>query len=120
MTANTPKSRKAKGRMLQKEVAYQIVTSLPGIGSEDVKCAIMGESGVDIHLSTRARELFPFGIECKAQESLNIWQALEQARINAEKEKLMPLLVFKRNRSDIYVCLRLADFLGMVTKGAIR
>ena len=68
----------------------------------------------------RARELFPFGIECKAQETLNIWQALEQARINAEKEKLMPLLVFKRNRSDIYVCLRLADFLGMVTKGAIR
>ena len=69
---------------------------------------------------TRARELFPFGIECKAQETLNIWQALEQARINAEKEKLMPLLVFKRNRSDIYVCLRLADFLGMATKGAIR
>lgn len=114
------KSRKAKARGLQEETRSQIISSLPTIGSEDVKCAIMGESGVDIHLSTRARELFPFGIECKAQETLNIWQALEQARINAEKEKLMPLLVFKRNRSDLYVCLRFADFLGMVTKGAIR
>jgi len=45
---------------------------------------------------------------------------MEQARVNAEKEKLIPLLVFKRNRSDIYVCLRFADFMGLVTKGAIK
>jgi hypothetical protein len=119
MTANTPKSRKAKGRILQTEIAYQIAISIPGIGSEDVKPAIMGESGMDIKLSSRARDLFPYAIEAKAQESLNIWQALEQARINAEKEKLMPLLVFKRNRSDVYVCLRFADFLQLVTKGVI-
>jgi len=120
MTANTPKSRKAKGRLLQKEIAYQIATSIPALGSEDIKPAIMGEQGMDIKLSSRARDLFPYAIEAKAQESLNIWQALEQARVNAEKEKLMPLLVFKRNRSDIYVCLRFADFMGIVTKGAIR
>ena len=120
MTANTPKSRKAKGRLLQKEVAYQIATSLTGIGSEDVKPAIMGEQGMDVKLSSRARDLFPYAIECKAQESLNVWQAMEQARVNAEKEKLIPLLVFKRNRSEIYVCLRFADFMQIVTKGAIK
>ena len=75
---------------------------------------------MDILLSARAREIFPFAIEAKNHETLNIWQSLEQARINAEKEKLMPLVVFKRNRSDIYVCLRFSDFMGLVTKGAIR
>jgi hypothetical protein len=120
MTANTPASRKGKARALQNPVASIIRSSFSVLDGNDVSPAIMGQSGIDIHLSNHARQFFPFGIECKNQESLNIWQALEQARVNAEKEKLIPLLVFKRNRSEIYVCLRFADFMGLVTKGAIR
>lgn len=120
MTANTAKSRKAKGRALQKQIAEDLSSSLIYAGSADIKSAVMGEQGIDIKLSTRARELFPFGIECKAQESLNIWDAMEQARINAEKEGLIPLLVFKRARSETYACLRWKDFLALVTKGLIK
>ena len=118
MTANTPKSRKAKGRLLQKEVAYQIATSLPGIGSEDVKPAIMGEQGMDVKLSSRARDLFPYAIECKAQEALNIWDALKQCEANAAKEKLVPLLVFKRARTKTYAVLEWPDFLNLIRRRA--
>ena len=39
----------------------------------------MGDSGEDILLSPAARKLFPFSVECKNQEKLNIWSSLEQA-----------------------------------------
>lgn len=74
----------------------------------------MGASGVDIQLSPAARKVYPFSIEVKCQEALNIWAALEQAEEN--KGSHTPLLCFKRNRTEIYVALKLEDFLNYVTK----
>jgi hypothetical protein len=72
----------------------------------------MGQSGMDVQLSEAARERFPYAIEAKNQEKLNIWSALEQsARDNRD---LTPLLVFKRNRSDVYCALRFEDFMSLV------
>lgn len=59
----------------------------------------MGESGIDIKLSAEARKRFNFAIECKNVEKINIWEAWEQAKINSEKEALIPLLFIKRNRT---------------------
>ena len=70
----------------------------------------MGESGVDIQLVGKARELFPFAVECKNQERINIWESWEQCEDNAKKEKLMPALFFKRNRKLPLVTLRASDF----------
>lgn len=106
-------SRKAKARRLQNSVAEAIREHLK-CHADDVRPAIMGESGIDIRLSPAVRERFCWGIECKAQESIAIWDALRQCEANAKKAGLKPVLAFKRSRSETYVVLRLEDWLGMV------
>jgi hypothetical protein len=119
MTANTTKSRKGKARALQNAVAEDIRAQFISLGSADIRPAIMGSSGMDIQLSTRAREQFPYAVECKNQEALNIWDALRQCEANAEKECLLPVLVFKRARTDTYAVVRWTDLLVLI-KGARR
>jgi hypothetical protein len=110
MTATTVSGRKQKARFLQNLVADKIERFFdcrPG----DVKPAIMGESGVDIHLSPAMQERLPLAIECKYRESLNIWDAMKQTEANAAKTGLKPALFFKRARSPVYVCVRMSDFM---------
>ena len=107
-------SRKAKSRGSQNFVTQKLLNKYPQIDSNYIKPAIMGEAGVDIHLSNPARKEFPFAVECKNQESLSIWAALEQCETNAKLEKLTPLLIFKRNRSDIYVTMKFEDFIKLL------
>jgi len=108
------KSRKAKSRSLQNSVVELLLIKYRHLSNNDIKPAIMGESGIDIKLSDVARKEFPYGIECKNQESLSIWSALAQCEANAHNEKLTPLLIFKRNRSKTYVVLELDDFLKLL------
>jgi hypothetical protein len=120
MTATTIKSRKAKARTLQNMIASDICSVFPVLGSADVHPAIMGQSGIDICLSTRARDAFPYAVECKNQECISIWQAIKQSEVNAEKERLTPLLVIKRNRTAPYVVLQWDLFLHLLTpRGAL-
>jgi Tat protein secretion system quality control protein TatD with DNase activity len=107
------KSSKAKGRNLQNWVAEKI-RQLTGLPKTDVKPAIMGETGMDIKLSQEARRKFPFAVECKNQEKMNIWASLEQAELSAKAEGLMPLLIFKRNNTDRYVTLKAEDFFKLL------
>ena len=106
----TISSRKAKARNLQNKVVETLLQKYPHLTNNDIKPSIMGESGIDIKLSESARKTFPFGVECKNQESLNIWSALAQCEENAELEHLIPALIFKRNRSHTYVVLKIEDF----------
>ena len=113
MTAQTVKGRKAKGRALQNYVAER-VRELLGCHEEDVRPAIMGERGQDIRISPGLREQFPYAIECKAVEAMNIWDALRQAEFNANLTGLKPLLVFKRSRSRVYATIPLDDLLALM------
>ena len=108
-----PRSAKAKGRKLQQLIREQILQQYPELHPDDVKVAIMGESGVDIHLSPHARKLLPLSIEAKNQESLNIWGALQQAVDNC-KDGTYPAVVFKRNHSEQYIALRFDDFFKLI------
>jgi len=74
----------------------------------------MGAGGCDISLSLAARKKFPFGVECKFQEKLNLWAAIRQAESNAGDEGLIPLVALKRSRSDTYIVLRIEDFLKAI------
>jgi len=111
-------SGKAKGRRLQDHVVEKLLEQYYEVHDEpnqkdNIKPAIMGESGVDIKLSPHAKQLIPFDIECKNQESINIWKSLEQAETNTGKDRI-PLLVFKRNRSKVYAVLEFEKLLELI------
>lgn len=110
-----PSSAKAKGRRLQNQIRELILENFPQLHPDDVKTAIMGESGVDIKLSPAARNLFPYSVEAKNQEKLNIWSALDQAEEN-NKEETHPLLFFKRNRSKLYVAFEAEHLFELLDK----
>jgi len=117
--ASTPSSRKAKGRNFQKEIVMDLRDSYhfdAALGEEcyegDISARVMGASGTDVVLSPMARITIPFNIECKAQENLNIWSALKQAEANSVGR--IPLLLFKRNRTEAYACLKWKDLLELV------
>lgn len=108
-------SAKAKGRRLQDALKKTILENFPSLEEDDVKCAIMGETGKDLHLSPAAKKVFPFSVECKNQEKISIWTCLEQAEKNTDPGT-SPLLVFKRNRSKTYVALELEEFVKLLTR----
>ena len=108
-----PRSAKAKGKRLQNKVTKLLQEKYSSVLEEgDFKSTTMGEHGMDVQLSPAARKIFPFAIECKNQEALNIWKSLEQAEDNCEG--LVPLLIFKRNKSKIYATLEISDFLDLL------
>lgn len=109
------RSAKAKGRRFQQEIRSAILEVFKNFDADDVKVAIMGESGTDIKLSPYARQFFPYSVECKNVEKLNIWQALKQAEENT-KEGTATLLTFSRNRMpEPYVALKLSDFMRLMS-----
>jgi hypothetical protein len=109
------KARKAKGRSLQNKVA-EAVRNLTGLPKTDVKSNPMGNSGIDVLLSQEARQKFPYAVECKNQEKLNIWETLKQAEGNAKNEDLKPLVVFKRSNTKPYVVMGFDDFFELLNK----
>ena len=106
------RSAKNKGKRLQNDVRDLILETFTELEPDDVRSTTMGDSGEDILLSPAARKLFPFSVECKNQEKLNIWSSLEQAEDNAGKH--MPLLIFKRNRSKTYAVLPIEEFINLI------
>ena len=107
-----PRSAKNKGKRLQNQVRDLILEKFQQLEEDDVRSTTMGDSGEDVLLSPFARRLFPFSIECKNQEKLNIWSSLEQAENNSGSHT--PLLIFKRNRTKTYVVLEFDKLLELL------
>ena len=72
----------------------------------------MGAAGEDVMLSPYARASFPYSIECKNQERMNIWSAWHQA--NENKGMYEPLVVIKKNGVRPLVLLDAENFLDMI------
>ena len=106
------RSAKNKGKRLQNKVRDLLLETFNQLEPDDVRSAIMGESGEDIKLSPAARKLIPYSFECKNQEKLNIWESLKQAEENSGVSS--PVLIFKRNRSKTYAVLNVEDFIKLI------
>lgn len=113
-------SAKAKGRRLQQQVRDAFLSKtwyVPHpvkLREGDVKSAIMGESGRDIHLSPAAEDVIPFDIECKNTETASPWAWMKQAKENTKPGR-MPLVAFTRNREgDVYAMIRFEDLLKLL------
>jgi hypothetical protein len=87
-------SKKAKGRRLQKWVREVLIEELK-IHEEDIESRSMGAGGEDLIMARAAREKFPYSIECKNQETLNVWKSYEQAESNSGDYE--PVVFIKRN-----------------------
>lgn len=102
-------SSKAKGRSGCLAVQKLLLEAFPTLVADDVYVKTGSAGGVDIHLSPRAQEMFPFGIEVKRVENLNIWKALVQASINAGDGPF--IVFFGRANTPTFVALRADEFL---------
>jgi len=63
---------KSKGRRLQQAVRDLILENFKDLEEDDVRSTSMGAGGEDVLLSPKARKYFPFSIECKNQEKINV------------------------------------------------
>jgi hypothetical protein len=106
-------SSKAKGRGAVQAVKALLHEAFPELADDDLLVKATSMGGVDLHLSPRAAACFPWGIEAKCVEALNIWGALKQAELNADRKTLPPIVFFKRAHSEMFVALRASDFLQL-------
>ena len=106
-------SAKQKGRILQQWVRDLILESFPSLEADDVRSTSMGAGGEDVQLSPAARKLFPYSLECKNVEKLNVWAAYEQAEANSGEHE--PLLVMKKNRKKPLVVIDAEAFVKLLT-----
>jgi hypothetical protein len=103
-------SAKQKGRRFQQWVRDQLIETL-NIHREDIESRSMGSQGVDLIMARAAREKFPFSIECKNQESLNVWKSYEQAESNSGDYE--PVVFIKRNNQKPLVVVDAEYFIKL-------
>jgi len=83
----------------------------PSLEPDDILSRGMGQNGEDVMLSPAARKIYPFFIECKCVEKLNVVGVFNE-HYNKYKDKLgYSLLVHSRNRQTPLVTLRWEDFM---------
>ena len=102
-----PQSAKAKGRRLQQEFRKLLIEKL-NIHPEDIESRSMGAGGEDLIMARAARIAFPYSIECKNVEKLNVWEAYKQAKENSKNYE--PLVVMKKNNHKALAVLDAEHF----------
>lgn len=108
----SPKAAKAKGRRLSSYVRAKFLEWAPDLSGDNIVVTPSSVNGPDIYLSPEAKKIYNYTIECKMQERLSIHEALAQSQSHVKGDET-PLLVFSRNRSDVFVALKLEDFLRL-------
>ena len=100
-----------KGKRFELQVAKYLskefetlIRRTPNSGGLSIKGDIMATQGI----------LSEFNWECKNQEKLNIWKALEQSRNDCIGSHKEPLVVFTKNFEKDYIALELKDFVQIL------
>ena len=106
-------SAKAKGRRLQQWFRDLLIEKLD-IHPEDIESRSMGAGGEDLIMARAARQRFPYSIECKNQESINVWKSYEQAQENSKDYE--PVVVLKRNNTKPLVLVDAEYFVKLHEK----
>jgi len=104
-------SAKAKGRRLQQWFRDLLIEELE-VHPEDIESRSMGAGGEDLIMARAARAKFPYSIECKNQESVNVWKSYEQAVENSGNYE--PIVIIKRNKSKPLVLIDAEHFVSLL------
>ena len=108
-----PQSAKAKGRRLQQWFRDLLINKLD-IHPDDVESRSMGAGGEDLIMARAARKKFPYSIECKNQEKINIWKSYFQAQENSKDYE--PIVVIKRNNHNPLLLVDAEHFIDLHSK----
>lgn len=104
-------SAKAKGRKLQ-QFCRDYLSQLFGWEDGDVESRPMGSGGTDLMLSPRARQDFPFSVECKNTKKFPSVSALNQSYAN-HRIGTLPCVVWKpfgKSTSESIIYFNFEDF----------
>ena len=100
-----------KGKRFELQVAKYLskmfnskISRTPNSGGLSLKGDIMATQGI----------LSEFNWECKNQEKLNIWKALEQSANDCIGSHKQPLVVFTKNFEKDYVACELETFVQLL------
>ena len=106
-------SAKAKGRRLQQWFRDLLIEKL-NIHPEDIESRSMGAGGEDLIMARAAREKFPYSVECKNQEKINLWESYNQAQQNSKNYE--PVVILKRNNTKPLVLVDAEYFVKLHEK----
>lgn len=103
---------KAKGRRLQQQIRKDLrqIGERYGLEDGDIESRSMGCSGVDLIFSPAATKIFPFSIEAKNQEHLNVVKEFVSHCGKYQAHK-MNMLIHSKNHTEIMVTMKWSDFL---------
>ena len=91
----------------------QILQRFPTLSIDDVRSTSMGAGGEDVQLSSAARELVSYTIECKNRKAIAVFKDYEQACTHGLVE---PLVILKQNQSKPLALVDAAHFLDLLQK----
>jgi len=100
-----------KGKRFELKIAKNLaklfktdIKRTPNSGGLSFKGDILTTSGI----------LSEYSWECKNQEKLNIWKALEQSEGDARGTLKTPVVVFTKNFEKDYIALQYNDFVNLL------
>ena len=96
------------------ELRTAILRAFPELNLDDIVIQTTSVGGEDLKLSPAARRVFPFSVEGKNQERLNIWSAIEQCENNANGHP--PAVVFRRNRTEAWAAIPLTILINLLQR----
>lgn len=108
-------ARKAKGRKLQQWAAKHIsrITGFEYGMDCEISSRPMGQCGTDVRMERRVLDLFPYSVECKAQETWAIPAWVEQSKKNMYPDTEW-LLVMKKNSKEPLVVIDGEHFFNLM------
>lgn len=107
MSLNANQKGKRFELKIAKDLAKRFKTDIkrtPNSGGLSFKGDILTTSGI----------LSEYSWECKNQEKLNIWKALEQSEGDARGTLKIPVVVFTKNFEKDYIALQYDDFVNIL------
>jgi hypothetical protein len=108
-----PQSAKQKGRLHQQWTRDLLLELNPELTKDDVRSTSMGAGGEDVQLSSAARGLIPYQIECKSKKEISVCNWYEQAKEHGPHE---PIVVVKQNQGKPLVIVDAVVFFQLIRK----
>ncbi len=107
------RSAKAKGRLGQQEIRDKLLESFPHFEKDDIKSAIMGDTGADIQFSPQAKKRLPLSIEIKRRknELKTVYTYIEQAVKHNTGE---PVVFYRSDHRPWVVMIGLEHYMDLL------